>query len=102
MYLNFEILQHGYRSIFLGESIPLDNLKDLKNYFNNITYITYLTVEPNKEEINPYIVALNNEILNDSSTELWLIGRMVNYIEEKNITSKTSVFKSISDLVTSL
>ena len=45
---------------------------------------------------------LNNEILNDSSTELWLIGRMVNYIEEKNITSKTSFFKSISDLVTSL
>jgi DNA-binding transcriptional MerR regulator len=102
MYLNYEILQHGYRSIFLGESIPHSNLKDLKNYFNNITYITYLTVEPNKDEINPYIEALNNEILNDSETRLWLIGRMVNFIEEKNITTKTSVFKSISDLVTSL
>lgn len=102
MYLNYEILQHGYRSIFLGESIPLDNIKDLKIYFNNITYITYLTVEPNKEEINPYIASLNKEILNDSETELWLIGRMVNYIEENNITPKTRVFKSISDLVISL
>ena len=102
MYLNYEILHHSYRSIYLGESIPLDNLKDLKNYFNNITYVTYLTVEPNKEEINPYIEALNNEILNDKNTELWLIGRMVNFIDEKNITTKTKVFKSISDLITNL
>jgi DNA-binding transcriptional MerR regulator len=102
MYLNYEILHHGYRSIYLGESIPLDNLKDLKSYFNNITYVTYLTVEPNKEEINPYIEALNKEILNDKDTELWLIGRMVNFIDEKLITPKTKVFKAISDLIINL
>jgi hypothetical protein len=102
MYLNYEILHHGYRSIYLGESIPLDNLKDLKNYFNNITYVSYLTVEPNKEEINPYIEALNKEILNDKDTELWLIGRMINFIDETLITPKTKVFKSISDLIINL
>jgi hypothetical protein len=102
MYLNFEILQHGYRSIYLGESIPLDNLKELKNYFDNITFVTYMTVEPNKDEINSYINSLTDEILNDSETELWLIGRMVNYINEKNITPKTKIFKSISDLIIKL
>jgi DNA-binding transcriptional MerR regulator len=102
MYLNFEILQHGYRSIYLGESIPLVNLKDLKNYFDNITFVTYMTVEPNKDEINSYINSLTDEILNDSETELWLIGRMVNYINEINITPKTKIFKSISDLIIKL
>ena len=68
----------------------------------NITYVSYLTVEPNKEEINPYIEALNKEILNDKETELWLIGRMVNYIDDKLITPKTKVFKSISDLIINL
>ena len=102
MYLNYEILHHGYRSIYLGESIPLDNLKDLKSYFSNITYVTYLTVEPNKDEINPYIEALNKEVLNDKDTELWLIGRMVNFIDEKHITPKTKVFKSISELIINL
>jgi len=102
MYLNYEILHHGYRSIYLGESITLDNLKDLKYYFNNITYVSYLTVEPNKEEINPYIEALNKEILNDKDTELWLIGRMINFIDETLITPKTKVFKSISDLIINL
>jgi DNA-binding transcriptional MerR regulator len=99
MYLNYEILHHGYRSIFLGESIPLDNLKDLKKYFNNVTFISYLTVEPNKDEINPYISSLNSEVLNDDNTELWLLGRMVDFIEPKNISDKTRIFRSISDLV---
>ena len=102
MYLNYEILHHGYRSIFLGESIPLDNLADLKKYFHKITFISYLTVEPNKEEINPYIKAINSEVLNDDETELWLLGRMVDIIEPKNISNKTQIFRSISDLVTYL
>jgi len=99
MYLNYEILHHGYRSVYLGESIPLDNLADLKKYFNNVTFISYLTVEPNKDEINDYISSLNSEILNDESTELWLLGRMVDFIEPKNISDKTRIFRSISDLV---
>ena len=99
MYLNYEILHHGYRSVYLGESIPLDNLKDLKKYFNNVTFISYLTVEPNKEEINPYITAINDEVLNDDNTELWLLGRMVDFIEPQNISDKTRIFRSISDLV---
>ena len=99
MYLNYEVLHHGYRSIYLGESIPLDNLKDLKKYFNKVTFISYLTVEPNKDEINPYIKAINDEVLNDTDTELWLLGRMVDFIEPQNISDKTRIFKSISDLV---
>lgn len=99
MYLNYEILHHGYRSIYLGESIPLDNLTDLKKYFNKVTFISYLTVEPNKDEINHYIKAINNEVLNDENTELWLLGRMVDFIEPQNILNKTRIFKSISDLV---
>ena len=99
MYLNYEVLHHGYRSIYLGESIPLENLKDLKKYFNKVTFISYLTVEPNKEEINPYITAINNEVLNDTDTELWLLGRMVDFIEPQNISNKTRIFRSISDLV---
>ena len=99
MYLNYEVLHHGYRSIYLVESIPLDNLKDLKKYFNKVTFISYLTVEPNKDEINPYIKAINDEVLNDTDTELWLLGRMVDFIEPQNISDKTRIFKSISDLV---
>jgi hypothetical protein len=31
MYLNYEILLHGYKTIYLGESMPIENLKIWKN-----------------------------------------------------------------------
>lgn len=99
MYLNYEILSQGFKTIYLGESIPLESLLAVKKYFNNITFVSYLTVEPDKEAVNDYVANLNKEILDDDDTELWLIGRMVSYLETKNITDKTNVFHSIDDLV---
>lgn len=98
MYLNYEILSQGYKSIYLGESVPISSLRDLKNHFDNITYVCYMTVEPTKSEVNEYIKEVNTEILNESSN-LWIIGRMAAHIDQKNISNKTTVFKSIEELV---
>lgn len=102
MYLNYEILFHGYKTIYLGESVPMDNLKDLNKYFDNIVFVSYLTVQPDKEEINSYISQINNTILNTENTEMWLLGRMVSFIDPKILTAKTKVFHSISELVAEL
>jgi DNA-binding transcriptional MerR regulator len=98
MYLNYEILSMGYKTIYLGESVPIDSLRDMKKHFNNITYICYTTVEPNKNEINDYIKKLKQEILEESSS-LYLIGRMIENIDAKLITEKTTTFSSIKELV---
>lgn len=98
MYLNYEILSYGYKSIFLGESVPLDSLKDMKKYFDNITYICYTTVEPDKDHINGYIKQIKEEIL-DETSNLWLIGRMVENIDQKILTNNIRIFSSIKDLV---
>jgi len=99
MYINYEILFHGYKTVFLGESVPLQSLVAIKNNFKNITFISYLTVEPNKDEINKYIKQLNSQILNDDTSKVWLLGKMVQYIDDKNISPKTSIFYSINELV---
>ncbi len=101
MYLNYEILSMGYKTIYLGESVPTESLIDLKNHFDNITFVCYMTVEPNKEEVINYINDITIKAL-DESSNLWLIGRMVEYIEQKNISNKTSMFHSIKELVDSL
>ena len=98
MYLNYEILSHGYKTIYLGESVPTESLKDLKKHFDNITYICYTTVEPNKSEINPYIKELQTEIMEDSS-KLWVIGRMIEHVDSKLISEKITTFNTIKDLV---
>ena len=98
MYLNYEILSHGYKTIYLGESVPIESLKDLKKHFDNITYVCYATVEPTKTEINPYIKELQAEIMEDSS-KLWLIGRMVEHVDSKLVSEKITTFNTIKELV---
>ena len=101
MYLNYEILLSGYKSIYLGESVPLASLKDLKKYFDNIVYICYATVEPNKNEINDYVNDVIKELLDDTS-EFWLIGRMTEFVHNKNYYKNITIVNSIGELVEKL
>ena len=101
MYLNYEILLSGYKTIYLGESVPIDSLKEIKNFFDDIVFISYLTIKPEKENLVEYIESVKKEILNETS-QIWFIGRMTEFIEEKYINSKVSKFSSILDLVNQL
>ena len=101
MYLNYEILLNGYKTIYLGESVPVDSLMDMKKYFDNIVYVSYLTVEPNKDAINDYMTEITTKIIN-SNTQVWLLGRMVEFIDTSTISDKISVYNSISDAVKEL
>ncbi|HNP32850.1 MAG TPA: MerR family transcriptional regulator [Flavobacterium sp.] len=98
MYINYEILNNGYNTIFLGESVPIKCLKDMKQHFENITYICYATVEPNSNEINNYIKKVNEKVLDETSA-LWLIGYQVQNVDIKLLSKKIRTFKTIKELV---
>ena len=101
MYLNYEILLNGYKTIYLGESVPIDSLKEMKNYFDNIIYISYLTVQPTKDDLHNYISEVSDNII-DANSQIWFLGRMTEFIDTANLSSKISIFNSISDLVQEL
>lgn len=101
MYLNYEILLHGYKSIYLGESMPIDNLKDVKKHFPSIIFVSYLTVQPERDAVNEYVEKMAEELL-DENTELWYLGRLAGDIERKGISDKISIFDSITELVQKL
>lgn len=101
MYLNYEILLHGYKSIYLGESVPISSLKDMKQYFDNIIYISYITVQPTKDEIDNYLNEMATEVI-DANSQIWLLGRITEFIDTKNLPNNFSIFNSISNLVQEL
>ncbi|SDX50439.1 MerR family transcriptional regulator [Flavobacterium degerlachei] len=101
MYLNYEILLHGYKTIYLGESMPIDNLKDLKKHFHSIVFVSYLTVQPEKDAVNEYVQQMEEELL-DENTELWYLGRLAEFIEKEGKSDKIAVFGSISELIEKL
>jgi DNA-binding transcriptional MerR regulator len=98
MYLNYEILLNGYKTIYLGESMPIENLKDLKKHFNSIVFVSYMTVQPERDSINDYVAKMNHELVDDN-TELWLTGRLVEFINKEELSDKISIFDSISELI---
>lgn len=99
MFLNYEFLLKGYNVIYLGESLPAENIRNLKNYFNNITFISYITVAPEMKAVNDYIEGLNQQILNDDATKLLLFGRNTQFIHPKNLGSNITIYASIKDFV---
>ncbi len=98
MYLNYEILSKGYKCIYLGESMPIANLKDLKKHFDSIVFVSYLTVEPTRELVNDYVDQMKKELVDDT-TQLWFLGRMAAYIDQTQFSEKLLVFDSIESLV---
>lgn len=101
MYLNYEILLHGYKTIYLGESVPVESLKDIKQYFDNIVYVSYLTIQPTRDSIDDYLHRIATEIM-EADSQVWLLGQMTEFIDLKKIPDNIKAFHSIQDLVIEL
>ena len=67
LYLNYLILSKGYRTIFLGQSLQTSSLETLFTYNSTFNFVTYLTVEPNKEEIMPYLNDFHEKLLSQTN-----------------------------------
>lgn len=102
MFLNYELLLKGYRAIYLGESIPIINVKEIKNYFDNITFISYMTVAPEMKAVNSYIEEIKQEVLNDDSTRLLLFGRNTQFINQSLLGTNITIFETIGDFTEQL
>ncbi len=98
MYLNYEILLQGYKTVFLGESMPINNLIDIKKHFNSIVFISYMTVQPERDMLDSYIQKMSVELLDDT-TEVWFIGRLVEFIKKDGLSDRITIFSSITELV---
>lgn len=101
MYIQYEILLQGYKTIYLGESMPVEYLKELNNHFDNITFVSYLTTQPDLNTVNQYVNTMSTELLNNSN-KIWLIGRVVEYIETEDLNQRVHIFNSIEELVTQI
>ncbi len=98
LYLNYELLANGYQTIYLGESVPLDNLPILNDYFDNVIFLSYFTVEPNKEELNAYIKDIKEKVLVENA-EFWVTGRLAESIVTTDLNPQMKVFKSIKEII---
>ncbi|WP_282124679.1 MerR family transcriptional regulator [Algibacter mikhailovii] len=99
LFINYQLRSKGYHTIFLGESVPMASLTDLLEFFEEVTFISYFTVYPLKDELIEYINDFNELLLQNTNTRLQILGRQLETIELGDLPKQISTYSSIKNLM---
>lgn len=102
LYINYELTLRGYKSIYLGQSVPIDSLEYLTELYDEIVFISSFTIKPEKEIINKYLNELSTKILKQGNNLLLISGRQTQHIDLHTLNNKISVFNSTKEILESL
>jgi len=80
----------------------MENLRDLLEFFDDITFVSYFTVYPDKENIAEYIKNFNNLLLQKENANFMLLGPKLRGLNTSNLPDKISIYNSIENLVEDL
>lgn len=102
-YLNYEIVKNGYKTIYLGENIEIEDLQKMTEQFDSAVFLTYITTAPMADELNGYIEKLQQGILKTAvSSELWITGIGIENLQMETETNRTKLFLSMDHIIKSL
>jgi len=102
LYLHYELSLRGYKSIYLGQSVPIENLEPLIGNSDEIDFIAYATVEPAKEKIDRYLKVFSKKILEKKSAKFSILGFQTQFIDLKAIPNNINTFRGFEELMTGL
>ena len=99
LFLNYFILSKGHKTIFLGQSIPTNSLKTMLSYSTELHFLTFITVEPNRTEINNYISEFYQELIADYNNSLSIFGPQTQYITEESKHDGINVYQTFERFI---
>ena len=102
LYAHFEILKAGHQTIYLGSNIPLPSLRNVLKHHDNVVFVSFFTVKPDKVSIYEYFKQYNKIICKEQMSELWLMGAKTRDIDEAQVPGHVSVIGSIEGLLEKL
>lgn len=102
LYLNYEIVLRGYKTVYLGATMPLDFLPDLQKYFNDLVFLSYFTVMPTKDDLEKYIGDFSLHLGTNGASSLWILGQQTRYLTKKEMPAYVRSFETIRQLVETL
>lgn len=102
LYLNYELNLRGYKSIFLGQSVPIENLEPLIVSNEFVEFIAYVTVEPSKGKIDKYLQKFKKKILDKKDCRLSLLGFQTQFVDLNTKPENVSVYRGFEDLIEAL
>jgi DNA-binding transcriptional MerR regulator len=101
MYLNYELSLRGKKTIYLGQSIPLDSLNSLLVMFSKINFISSFTVAPLDSVMKEYLHEIDVKLKN-TKHEFWAFGNRTQNFNSNVYKSRFLFYKSLIDLLKGL
>jgi DNA-binding transcriptional MerR regulator len=101
LYLNYELVLRGFNTIYLGQSLPLNNLNYFLNSERQVCFISSLTIQPYDDKIVDYFHEIN-EVMEGTKNEFIAVGRKVEKVKHLRLNPNISLFDSMSDLLKDL
>lgn len=99
-YLQYEVVNCGYKSIMLGASVPINSLKPFINDTQEVIFISYFTVEPEIKKIPKYLSEFNEEILENSNAKFYILGKQISNLDKDFIIpNNIEFFNSLDDVI---
>ena len=102
LYINYQLALHGYKTIYLGQTMPIQSLEDLPKYYHNIRFVSYFTVSPTKDDIGEYFERFNELLKKSPRSQLYVLGHQIQELSDDMPLGRIKLFKSINQLIDSL
>lgn len=99
LYLHYELVSRGKRSIYLGQSVPIESLTPMISRFESITYVSYFTVSPDVTKIGSYMERVKDELLTRPQDNLWILGRQIAHIDNDMLPYRANIYPGLTQLL---
>jgi DNA-binding transcriptional MerR regulator len=98
LYLNYELVLRGHHTIYLGQSLPLNNLNYFLESEREICFISSLTIQPYDDKIEGYFNEIE-EVMCNTNNQFIAVGRKVEKVRHLQLNDNIQLHDSISDLL---
>lgn len=102
LYLHYELILRGYKSIYLGHSVPIDSLVLMHELFDTITFCSYFTVCPPIDEIPGYIEKVEEMLTINNKNSFWVSGRLAAHVKFQEKSDRLHAFGKLEDVLKKL
>ena len=97
LYLNQLLLSKGYKTIFLGQSVPTNSLATLLSFSSQLHFVTFCIVEPNQDVLANFISNFEQQIIKTSDSRLSIFGPRIDDLDPEQLPDRILAFKDLEE-----
>lgn len=98
LFLNYYLKSKGKKTIYLGRSIPFNNLTYINSQFKDITWVTSFIIDKTEEEKKNFIIQMK-ELLDSSKNNCWIFGNMWEAFSNSSTNNSITFHKGFKDIL---